>query len=132
MTKRHKVQGAEDGRKRRLLDIFLAVTGYILSPLTWWNDLLINIPLAYALSWPFSLIRASLFLPAFIVSYWLTNLCGLWLMYYAARDLRHQPVTWTTLRNSVLISVAYTLLIVALVVAGWIESPAVLFEHYQQ
>ena len=108
----------------------LAVTGYILSPLSWWNDLVVNIPLAYVMSWPFSQLNENLFLPAFIVAYWLTNISGLWLLFFAARDLQHKPVTRKTLRYSILASVLYTLLIVALVYAGWIESPTLIFAAY--
>ena len=130
MTKRNKIQVHGTTGLRRVLDVMLAVAGYILSPLSWWNDLVVNIPLAYVMSWPFSQLDEHLFLPAFVVSYWLTNISGLWLLYYAARDLQHKPVTRKTLRNSMLASVVYTLLIVVLVYTGWVESPAVLFASY--
>ena len=33
---------------------FLVVAGFLLSPLSWWNDLVINIPLALGFAWAVS------------------------------------------------------------------------------
>ncbi len=35
----------------------VAVIGYLLSPLSWWNDLFVNVPLAYLFALPFSLLH---------------------------------------------------------------------------
>jgi hypothetical protein len=59
----------------------LATIGYLLSPLSWWNDLYLNIPLAYAGAWLVRLVYNPAFLPAFIVCYWITNITGLVLMH---------------------------------------------------
>ena len=37
--------------KRKLWGSTLGVIGFLLSPLSWWNDLLVNIPLAVAFAW---------------------------------------------------------------------------------
>ena len=50
-------------KKHHLINIILVTAGFILSPLSWWNDLLVNIPLAYLFSLPFSILDESLFLP---------------------------------------------------------------------
>lgn len=58
--------------------VFLA--GYILSPLSWWNDLFINIPLAYLFAvLIYSLVRID-FAILFSTGYALTNIAGIILM----------------------------------------------------
>ncbi len=59
----------------------LATIGFILSPLSWWNDLLVNIPLAYLFAWPFGALNERLFLPALVFGYWLTNIIGMLLLH---------------------------------------------------
>ena len=54
-------------KKRIAKGGILAIIGWILSPLTWWNDPLVNIPIAYGFGYLFSLISESLFLPFMIV-----------------------------------------------------------------
>lgn len=54
----------------------LFIIGYILSPLSWWNDLIVNVPLAYIFSFPFSLISDKLFLPSFVFGYFLSHFRG--------------------------------------------------------
>jgi hypothetical protein len=109
--------------KHRLLNTLLIVIGFILSPLSWWNDLLVNLPLSYLLSWPFSLVDERLFLPAFIGAYWLSNLAGFVLMHLGVYHLLPRQRETFSMRNSVLVSLAYTLLIVLLVWQGWLVSP---------
>lgn len=58
----------------------LTIVGWVLSPLTWWNDLLVNIPIAYGFGCLFSLISQSLFLPFMVGGYWFTNIAGLFLL----------------------------------------------------
>ena len=65
---------------RRLGSGILAVIGYLLSPLSWWNDPFINLPLAWLFASLVSLISRRLFAPAMILGYWLTNIAGLLLM----------------------------------------------------
>ena len=70
----------------RFLNRAVFLIGWLLSPFTTWNDVLINIPLAY--------ISASLFIKVFhghfallvIIFYWLSNALGLGLMYLAGRN----------------------------------------------
>ena len=59
----------------------LAVIGWVLSPLTWWNDLVVNIPIAYGFGCLFSLISESFFPPFTVVGYWITNIVGLFLLH---------------------------------------------------
>lgn len=63
----------------------LAVLGYILSPLSWWNDLWVNIPIAYAAANLAQVVNSRLFLATFITAYWATNILGLILMHVGIR-----------------------------------------------
>jgi hypothetical protein len=62
----------------------LAVVGYLLSPLSWWNDLFINIPLAYLFASLCGMLSASFFMPCMVLGYWLTNIAGLILLHKGA------------------------------------------------
>lgn len=109
--------------KKRLFNVLLVTTGFILSPLTWWNDLVVNIPLAYVFSIPFSLLHESLFLPSFVIGYWLTNLLGFLLMHWGGENLILQKKPKFTFKHSLLISLLYSLIMIFLVLLGWLAPP---------
>ncbi len=89
-----------------------AVLGYILSPLSWWNDLLVNIPIALlAANVIHSVMGVSREL-LFIAVYWLTNVVGLILMVAAGEGAVRGRVTFKGLALSVIVSLAYTILAV--------------------
>lgn len=98
--------------------MFLAV-GYLLSPLCWWNDLIINLPIAYGFGYVVSLWQADWFFPAAIAGYWLSNLVGIVLMQMGAKDVLQNTVKKRSLKQEIfsgmLTSTAYTFAIVALV-----------------
>jgi len=75
----------EDSPKRTkrgiLLGSFLGFIGFLLSPLSWWNDAFVNVPLAYLGAWLISLFYKPGFAAAFVFCYWLTNILGLFLMH---------------------------------------------------
>ena len=112
----------------KALSGLLAVVGYLLSPLSWWNDAFINLPLAYLFSWPFTRFAESLFLPSFIAGYWLTNIAGLLLLHRGVRGLFSRPAAFD-LKKQFLVSLAYTLLVVALGLLGWVKPPSSIREH---
>lgn len=62
--------------KVKIKSFIIAVIGFILSPLSWWNDLFVNIPLAYLFAIPFGYISNDYFLPAMVAGYWITNIIG--------------------------------------------------------
>lgn len=137
-----RVALGRDGRRKALSGL-LVLVGFLLSPLSWWNDALINLPLAYLLSWPFALLDERLFLPAFLAAYWAGNVLGFMLIHWGAIGLRDKPnpaaataetsarqrvVDWTFYRRGslvrdLLIALLYSLLVVALVKLGLIPSP---------
>lgn len=110
--------------KYRLFNFSLITIGFILSPLTWWNDLVVNVPLAYLISTPFSLISSELFLPAFIISYWLTNLTGFVLLHWGSQGLINNKYYTPNLKQSLIISFVYSTIIIIMVIVGWLESPS--------
>ena len=50
-----------------------AFIGFMLSPLSWWNDLFVNVPLALAFAWLVSLFWPAVFTASFVLGYWLRN-----------------------------------------------------------
>jgi len=56
--------------KSKLSGGVLALIGFMLSPLTWWNDLFVNIPLALVFAWIVSIFYQPAFEVSFIVGYW--------------------------------------------------------------
>jgi len=112
-----------NGRKTLWQNTFIVAIGYILSPLSWWNDAIVNLPLAYAFSVPFSYISEQLYMPSFVLGYWLTNLLGFILMHQGATNMFRKKHKQTSLLKVVLISTIYTLLIIALVYNNWLDSP---------
>lgn len=71
----------------RAWHLFLAFVGWMLSPLTWWNDAFVNIPIAYALASVVAWVWPKSFLVAFLVFYWATNFLGSWLLLLGGREL---------------------------------------------
>lgn len=104
--------------KRKLSGSTLAFIGFMLSPLSWWNDLFVNVPLALAFAWLVSLFWPAVFGASFVLGYWLTNVLGFVLMQKGAQQAMSaegKPYTRRQLIADIGISLAYTLLIIALV-----------------
>ena len=107
--------------KRKLSGGTLSVIGFLLSPLSWWNDLFVNVPLALAFAWIVSLFWPAAFSASFVLGYWLTNILGLILLQKGAQQTltdKSEPYTRRQLLKDIGISLAYTLLIIALVKHG--------------
>ncbi len=109
----------------------LATIGYLLSPLSWWNDIIINIPLAYAFAYLFGLISRNLFLPAMVFGYWLTNIAGFLLLHYGVRNMAFtgkKPQRKGWLFRDIAISLLYTGIVIILVRLGWLKFPLEYFK----
>jgi hypothetical protein len=105
---------------RRLRGGLLFAVGYLLSPLCWWNDLIVNLPVAYGVGYLCSLVSVEGMLPGLIGGYWLSNVLGFVLMQFGAVDAL-QNQTEAKPRNphkelfiGVASSTVYTLVILAL------------------
>jgi hypothetical protein len=114
------------GSWRALPSLALVALGWLLSPFCWWNDLLINLPLALGFARLASFFNPAWLLPALVSGYWLSNLAGLLLMQNGALALvpdgrRPQPsrsLLWGLLSSSL-----YTLAIVVVAKLGWLPLP---------
>ena len=98
----------------------LGFIGFMLSPLSWWNDLFVNVPLALAFAWMVSLFYKPAFEVACVVGYWLTNVLGFVLMHQAAKKMiatDEPPKKYSRgdLLRDLAISLLYTLLVVVLI-----------------
>ena len=61
--------------------------GWMLSPLTFWNDAFVNIPFSYlCASLLFRFMRAD-FLTLMLIMYWMSNGLGLYMMYASGRAI---------------------------------------------
>ena len=93
----------------------LATIGFMLSPLSWWNDAFVNIPLALGFAWLVSSLYRPAFTASLIVGYWLTNVLGLVLLHRGARKmLSEKPVA--DLRRELLVDVIVSLIYTGVIV----------------
>ncbi len=115
--------------KRKVTGGVLAVLGFMLSPLSWWNDLFVNVPLALAFAWLVSWFHPPAFASSLVLGYWLTNVLGFVLLHKGAEKLvsdEPRRYAWRDLLRDVGISLLYTVLIVALVKLGVLQP----LQHY--
>lgn len=117
---------------RSLQGGLLFVLGYLLSPLSWWNDLFFNLPVAYGLGYGVGTFFPHLFLPAAIAGYWLSNVLGILLMQVGLIDVVQGEAGERNLKKELLTGVAsstvYTLLILSLIHFHILETPQLAFE----
>src|SRR5213080_23050 len=107
--------------KRKVTGSILAVVGFMLSPLSWWNDLFVNVPLALAFAWVVSLFYQPAFEASVVVGYWLTNVLGFVLMHKGAQKMVAQKERKYSRRDfmrDIGISLLYTGVIVLLIKIG--------------
>lgn len=114
----------------RTKNIILITVGYLLSPLSFWNDIFINIPLAFGFGFVFGLINQKLFFPFMIIGYWLTNIIGIILMHYGTANLisKEKKYSRKDLINNFAISIGYTIIIIILIQVGWLKFPMEYFK----
>lgn len=96
----------------------LTLIGFMLSPLSWWNDAFVNFPLALAFACVAGFFYRPSFNAAFVVGYWLTNVAGFVLMRIGGKELLSKSgkiFGWKELGRDVLISLLYTAVIIALI-----------------
>ena len=107
--------------KRKITGGIMAVVGFMLSPLSWWNDLFVNVPIAIAFAWVVSLFYRPAFDACVVLGYWLTNVLGFMLMHKGAQKVlsdSDRKYSRRDLVRDVGVSLLYTALIVALIKFG--------------
>ena len=118
--------------KRKITGGVLAFVGYMLSPLSWWNDLFVNVPLALAFAWVVSFFYRPAFEASVILGYWLTNVLGFVLMQKGGEKMftrEDKPYSRGAFLRDLGISLLYTALIVALVETGVLKPVTEYFEN---
>lgn len=118
--------------KRKVSGGILATIGYLLSPLSWWNDAFINIPLALLFAWLVSLCYKPAFAASLIVGYWLTNVIGFVLMHKGARRMfpgKSPPDSRRELVTDIVVSLIYTVVIILLLKFGILKPFAGYFKN---
>jgi hypothetical protein len=108
----------------------VAVIGYLLSPLSWWNDLFVNIPLAYLFASLVSLFSCRLFATGMVVGYWLTNIIGLFMLHRGGAEVLAKETGQPRRRRiwqDLAIGTGYTALIAVLAFSGVLKPVHQLF-----
>ncbi|MFH0808355.1 MAG: hypothetical protein V1888_01945 [archaeon] len=126
-----KTEKIKNKRSTRIKKGFLVTLGFILSPLSWWNDILVNLPLAYIFAIPFGFISKSLFVPMMMLGYWITNVVGFILMHRGFTNVtskENKKYTKKELIKDLMISIIYTLIVVVFILKGWIRFPTEYFK----
>jgi len=111
---------------KKLYGGILGVIGFLLSPLSWWNDVFINFPIAYVCACAINFIHKGSFLSAFIIFYWLTNILGFVLLQKGMEKMENgaKEKKGYSLKNfakDIVLSIVYSILIVILVKLGMIK-----------
>jgi hypothetical protein len=114
--------------KRKVTGGVLGVIGFMLSPLSWWNDAVVNLPLALIFASvvgffyrPAARPNSTAFDAMVILGYWLTNILGFVLMHKGAQNaFSDKPLkySWRALLKDIGISLLYTAVIVVLIKVG--------------
>jgi len=73
--------------KQNLRGGLLVSIGYMLSPLSWWNDVFFNLPIAIAVGYAISWLHPNGFVPGTLAGYWLSNVLGMVMMQFGATDI---------------------------------------------
>lgn len=117
--------------KKKLFSGAIGLLGFILSPVSWWNDIIVNFPLSYLMAIPFGMINRKLFLPMFIASYWVTNILGLLLMHFGINGVikGEQKISKNELTKTIIFCVLYSLVITVLVETGVLKLPEGLLDR---
>jgi hypothetical protein len=107
--------------KRKTMGGVVAFIGYMLSPLSWWNDTFVNLPLALLFAWIVGLFYKPAFGVSWVLGYWLTNVAGFILLHKGAEQMlsnKNKKYSRRDLLRDIAVSLLYTLIIVALLKFG--------------
>jgi len=98
----------------------------MLSPLSWWNDLFFNLPIALIFGYGASWINSSWFVPGTVIGYWLSNVVGIVMMQFGAGEILSREEN-RNLKRDLLLGLGgatlYTLVVAALVYLKVLKVP---------
>ena len=104
--------------RRKVHGGVIGFVGFMLSPLSWWNDAFVNLPLALMFAWVVSLCYRPAFDVAVVAGYWLTNVLGFVLLHKGGWKIfsKGEPMPYSRrdLLRDTAISLLYTGVIVVL------------------
>lgn len=99
----------------RFIHRSLFFLGFLLSPLTFWNDAFVNIPLSYAVASLLTKVVNVKFVNLMIICYYLTNILGLFMMYGSGKGaIRKGRIMVRDVIITVLTVSIYTLVLIFL------------------
>jgi hypothetical protein len=117
--------------KQKVSGGILGFIGFMLSPLSWWNDAVVNLPLALLFAWfigifykPAAEKGSTAFDAMVILGYWLTNILGFVLMHKGVKQIvssKDSTYSRRSFAKDLAISLLYTLLIVILIKLGVLQ-----------
>ncbi|HEY9767028.1 MAG TPA: hypothetical protein V6C71_00800 [Coleofasciculaceae cyanobacterium] len=112
---------------KKLKGLVLVGLGFMLSPLSWWNDLFFNLPIAYFFGYICAQFSANLFLPCAIAGYWLSNVLGILLMQLGVLDVVQEQSQERNFQKELLMGLAsstvYTAIILLLLQFNILSTP---------
>jgi hypothetical protein len=112
---------------QQLKALLLLALGWLLSPLCWWNDLVINLPLAWLVARLLAFWQPAWFTPGLVLGYWLSNVAGILLLQSSALEVFRDDDTPQDRRRELLVGLAtataYSLLVFGLVKLGLLHTP---------
>ncbi|MBW4536039.1 MAG: hypothetical protein KME09_19050 [Pleurocapsa minor HA4230-MV1] len=112
---------------KKLKGLILVGLGFLLSPLSWWNDLFFNLPIAYFFGYICAQFSANLFLPCAIAGYWLSNVLGILLMQLGVLDVVQEQSKERNFKKELLMGLAsstvYTIIILLLLQFNILSTP---------
>lgn len=112
--------------KERFKCLILSWAGYILSPLSFWNDAFVNLPIAYVIGLLFGVVSRKFFLPGMIFGYWFSNILGFVLLHKGIVCMgKPEEQVWRFSKSQLIkdgiLSTLYTVGIVILVKVGLLK-----------
>jgi hypothetical protein len=106
----------------KLVSRALFLIGWLLSPLTFWNDAFINIPLSYMIANLLFRVFKGDFLALLLGAYWFTNLAGLAIMYAAGKEaVKGRVGVVKSLLSLVITTAIYSFILSLIVKLGFIK-----------
>ena len=122
------------GLRQKLQGSVIATVGFLLSPLSWWNDLYVNIPIAYVCAWLLHFVYRKHFGASMVFFYWLSNLVGLLMLHKGVADIAGKADERRELLRSILVDLAlslvYSAVLAALVYTDVIRLPEEYFKGH--
>jgi hypothetical protein len=93
----------------------LGFVGFMLSPLSWWNDLFVNVPLAVGAASVVAWFCPPAFQVAAVTAYWMTNVLGLVLMHMGARQMMSPAEKKVSRKRELVLDVGVSLVYTGLI-----------------